>query len=74
MVLDEFGIQYHFNGEQNYCAKLCIDGVLSEALRISTNSFVEYQMGQCAHQKSIPELCAGCRGDCNRTNRKLDKN
>lgn len=53
---------------------ICIDGVLSEALMISTNSFVEYQMGQCAHQKSIPELCAGCRGDCNRTNRKLDKN
>ena len=77
-VLDESGIQYHFNGEQNYCVpstlNICIDGVSSEALMISTKQFCGVSMVSVHIKKLFPELCVGCNGDCNRTNRKLYKN
>lgn len=56
MVLDESGIQYHFNGEQNYCVpstlNICIDGVSSEALMISTKQFCGVSNGSACTSKS----------------------
>lgn len=56
MVLDESGIQYHFNGEQSYCIpstlNLCIDGVSSEALMISTKQFCGVSNGSACTSKS----------------------
>lgn len=55
-VLDESGIQYHFNGEQNYCVpstlNICIDGVSSEALMISTKQFCGVSNGSACTSKS----------------------
>lgn len=55
-VLNDSGIQYHFNGEQDYCVpttlNICIDGVSSEALMISTKQFCGVSNGSACTSKS----------------------
>lgn len=55
-VLDDSGILYRFNGAQNYCItstlNICIDGVSSEALMISTKQFCGVSNGSACTSKS----------------------
>lgn len=55
-VLNDSGIQYHFNGEQSYCVtstlNICIDGVSSEALMISTKQLCGVSNGSACTSKS----------------------
>ena len=55
-VLDESGLKYHINGDQTYCIpntlNICIDGVSSEALMISTKQFCGISNGSACTSKS----------------------
>lgn len=54
--LDASGLQYSFNGDQNYCVSttlnICIDGVSSEALMISTKQYCGLSNGSACTSKS----------------------
>lgn len=53
--LDNSGIEYHLNGDQNYCIgstlNLCIEGVSSEALMISTKQYCGISNGSACTSK-----------------------
>ena len=55
-ILRESGIKYKFNGDQKYCISstlnLCIPGVVSEALMISTKQFCSVSNGSACTSKS----------------------
>ena len=53
---DESGLEYHINGEQNYCVSstvnICIPGVMSEALMISSKQYCSISNGSACTSKS----------------------
>ena len=55
-VLNESGISYHINGDQEYCVpgtlNICIEGVSSEALMISTKQFCGISNGSACTSKN----------------------
>ena len=54
--LDASGLPYSFNGDQNYCVSttlnICIEGVASEALMISTKQYCGLSNGSACTSKS----------------------
>lgn len=54
--LKESGLKYSFNGDQNYCIpstmNLCIDGVSSEALMISSKQYCSVSNGSACNSNS----------------------
>lgn len=54
--LDSSGVEYHINGNQEYCIgstlNICIDGVSSEALMISTKQYCGLSNGSACTSKS----------------------
>ena len=55
-MLKDSDLQYHFNGDQEFCVpstlNLCIEGVSSEALMISTKQFCSVSNGSACTSKS----------------------
>ena len=55
-VLNESGLSYHVNGDQLYCVpgtlNICIEGVSSEALMISTKQYCGISNGSACTSKS----------------------
>lgn len=55
-LLDESGLVYSFNGDQNYClsstANVCIHGVSSEALMLATKKYCSVSNGSACTSKS----------------------
>lgn len=55
-LLKDSDLQYHFNGDQEFCVpstlNLCIEGVSSEALMISTKQFCSVSNGSACTSKS----------------------
>lgn len=55
-LFDESGLEYHINGDQNYCvsstANICILGVVSEALMISSKQYCSISNGSACTSKS----------------------
>ena len=53
---DESGLEYHINGDKNYCISstinICIPGVMSEALMISTKQYCSISNGSACTSKS----------------------
>ena len=53
---DESGLEYHINGDKNYCisstVNICIPGVMSEALMISTKKYCSISNGSACTSKS----------------------
>ena len=56
IMLEESGLNYHINGDQTYCIpstlNICIDGVSSEALMISTKHLCSISNGSACTSKS----------------------
>lgn len=54
--LNDSGLKYRFNGDQNYCIpstmNLCIDGVSSEALMISSKQYCSVSNGSACNSNS----------------------
>ncbi len=55
-ILSRSGVSYHINGDQTYCVpgtlNICIDGVSSEALMISTKQFCGISNGSACTSRS----------------------
>ena len=55
-LLEQSGLTYHFNGDQNFCvqstANICIEGVSSEALMIITKQYCSISNGSACTSKS----------------------
>ena len=55
-ILDESGLTYHVNGDSEFCIpstlNICIEGVSSEALMISTKHFCGISNGSACTSKS----------------------
>ncbi len=55
-ILNESGLAYHINGDQDYCVPstldICIEGVSSEALMISTKQFCGVSNGSACTSQS----------------------
>lgn len=55
-LLEESGVEYHFNGDQQYCisntVNICLPGVMSEALMISARQFCSISNGSACTSKS----------------------
>lgn len=55
-LLEEEGLEYHFNGDQRYCisstVNVCIPGVVSEALMISSKQYCSISNGSACTSKS----------------------
>ncbi|MCM1187979.1 MAG: cysteine desulfurase [bacterium] len=55
-MLEHSGLSYHMNGDQDYCISstlnICLDGVSSEALMISTKQFCGISNGSACTSKS----------------------
>lgn len=55
-LFDESGLPYHTNGDQNYCVSstvnVCIPGVMSEALMISSKQYCSISNGSACTSKS----------------------
>ena len=55
-VLEYSGIEYHINGDQNFCVEstlnICIEGVSSEALMISTKQYCGLSNGSACTSKN----------------------
>lgn len=55
-LFDGSGLEYHINGDQNYCisstANICIPGVMSEALMISSKQYCSISNGSACTSKS----------------------
>ncbi len=65
--LNASGIEYHVNGDQKYCIdstlNICIDGVSSEALMISTKQYCGLANGSACTSKSYsPSYVLGAMG------------
>ncbi len=56
LMLEKSGLSYHINGNPDYCISntlnICIDGVSSEALMISTKQFCSISNGSACTSKS----------------------
>lgn len=54
--LDDSGLEYSINGDQNYCVdttlNVCIDGVVSEALMLSTKQYCGVSNGSACTSKN----------------------
>lgn len=55
-LFDESGLEYHLNGDQNFCVSnainVCIPGVMSEALMISSKQYCSISNGSACTSKS----------------------
>lgn len=55
-LLDQTGIEYHFNGDPNWCisstANICFPGIMSEALMLSAKQFCGISNGSACTSKS----------------------
>lgn len=55
-ALNESGLSYHINGDQNYCVpgtlNICIEGISSEALMISTKQYCGISNGSACTSKN----------------------
>lgn len=55
-LFDEMGLKYHLNGNQHYCVSstvnMCIPGVMSEALMISSKQYCSISNGSACTSKS----------------------
>lgn len=55
-LFDESGLEYHLNGDQNFCVNsainVCIPGVMSEALMISSKQYCSISNGSACTSKS----------------------
>ena len=55
-LFDGSGLEYHINGDQNYCvsstANICIPGVMSEALMVSSKRYCSISNGSACTSKS----------------------
>ena len=55
-LFKESGLEFHFNGDQNYCVdnviNICIPGVASEALMISSRQFCSISNGSACTSRS----------------------
>lgn len=55
-LLNESGLEYHLNGDQKFCIdnviNICIPGVMSEALMISTKQYCSISNGSACTSKS----------------------
>jgi cysteine desulfurase len=55
-IIDASGIDYHINGDQRYCVtstiNICFNGVMSEALMISTKQYCGISNGSACTSKS----------------------
>lgn len=55
-MLEESGLEYHFNGDQNHCinstVNVCLPGVMSEALMIATKQYCSISNGSACTSKS----------------------
>lgn len=55
-LFDQSGLEYHINGDQNYCVSstvnICIPGVMSEALMISSKQYCSISNGSACTSKS----------------------
>lgn len=66
-VLDESGIEYHLNGDQKMCVNntinVCIPGVMSEALMISTKQYCSISNGSaCTSKNYTPSYVLAAMG------------
>lgn len=66
-ILNESGLPYHINGDQDYCVpgtlNICIEGVSSEALMISTKQFCGVSNGSaCTSQSYSPSYVLSAMG------------
>lgn len=66
-ILSESGLTYHINGDQDYCVpgtlSICIEGVSSEALMISTKQFCSVSNGSaCTSQSYSPSYVLSAMG------------
>lgn len=66
-ILKESGLPYHINGDQDYCVpgtlSICIEGVSSEALMISTKQFCGVSNGSaCTSQSYSPSYVLSAMG------------
>jgi len=56
VLLEQSGLIYHFNGDQNFCvqstANICVEGVSSEALMIITKQYCSVSNGSACTSKS----------------------
>lgn len=55
-LLKDSGVDYHYNGDQNYCvdssANICFKGVMSEALMLSSKQYCSISNGSACTSKS----------------------
>ena len=55
-LFDEAGLEYHLNGDQNHCisstVNICIPGVMSEALMISSKQYCSISNGSACTSKN----------------------
>lgn len=55
-LLNDSGVDYHYNGDQNYCvdssANICFKGVMSEALMLSSKQYCSISNGSACTSKS----------------------
>ncbi|HAP20128.1 MAG TPA: cysteine desulfurase DndA [Lachnospiraceae bacterium] len=55
-LLNDSGVDYHYNGDQNYCvdssANICFKGVMSEALMLSCKQYCSVSNGSACTSKS----------------------
>ena len=55
-LLNDSGVDYHYNGDQNYCvdssANICFKGVMSEALMLSSKQYCSVSNGSACTSKS----------------------
>ena len=55
-ILDESGMEYHFNGDQRHCVNstvnICIPGVVSEALMIMAKQYCSISNGSACTSKN----------------------
>lgn len=55
-LLNDSGLDYHYNGDQNYCvdssANICFKGVMSEALMLSCKQYCSVSNGSACTSKS----------------------
>ena len=66
-LFDKSGIEYHLNGDQNYCINsvinMCIPGVMSEALMISSKEYCSISNGSaCTSKNYAPSYVLSAMG------------
>ena len=66
-LFDQSGLEYHTNGDQNYCVNntvnICIPGVMSEALMISSKQYCSISNGSaCTSESYAPSYVLSAMG------------